>query len=64
MRKISSLINVKLDSEPVHGDNDKYIKIKIQIYGDKVIAKFHGKNIPKEKTAFKCLSLIMLDQSK
>ena len=52
---------MKLDSEPVYGFNNKYIKTKIKIYGDKVNTNFHGKNIPKEKTACKCLSLIMLD---
>ena len=61
MGKASSLINMKLDSEPVYGFNNKYIKTKIKIYGDKVNTNFHGKKIPKEKTACKCLSLIMLD---
>ena len=29
--KVSSLINKEFDSEPVYGDNDKYIKTKINI---------------------------------
>ena len=58
---VSSLINIEFDSEPVYGDNDKYIKTKIKIYRDKVNTNFHGKKIPKEKTAYKYLSLIMLD---
>ena len=28
MEKVESLLNIKLDSEPVYGDNDKYIKTK------------------------------------
>ena len=32
---VSSLINIKSDSEPVYGDNDKYMKKKIKSYGDK-----------------------------
>ena len=32
-------MNIEFDSEPVHGDNDKYIKIKIMLYGDKVNTK-------------------------
>ena len=28
--KVSSLMNIKFDSEPVYGDNDKYIKTKIK----------------------------------
>ena len=50
----------KFDSEPVYGDNDKYIKTKIKRYGDDVITNFQGKKTPKENTSCKCLSLIML----
>ena len=32
--KHGNLLNIKFDSEPVYGDNYKYIKIKIKIYGD------------------------------
>ena len=38
--KVSSLMNIKFYSEPVYGDNDKYIKIKIKIYGYKVNTNF------------------------
>ena len=58
--KISSLMNIEFDSEPVYGDNDKYIKTKIKLYGNKVNTNFHGKNLPKENASYKCLSLIML----
>ena len=34
-KKISSLINKESDSKPVHGNSDKYIKTKIELYGDK-----------------------------
>ena len=44
----NSLINKKVDSKPVYGDNDKYIKTKINSYEDKVITKFQGKKVPKE----------------
>ena len=30
--KISCLMNIEFDSEPVYGDNDKYIKTKIKMY--------------------------------
>ena len=33
--RVSSLINIEFDSEPVYGDNDKYIKPKIKLYEDK-----------------------------
>ena len=49
------------DSEPVYGDNDKHIKTKLKLYGDKINTNFQGKQIPKENTPYKCLLLIMLD---
>ena len=52
---------IKFDSEPVYGDDDKYIKAKINSYGDKVNTNFKGKKIPKENASYKCLSQIMLD---
>ena len=30
-RKVSNLMDIKFDSEPVYGDNVKYIKTKIKI---------------------------------
>ena len=54
-------MNTEFDSEPVYGDNDKYIKTKIKIYGDKVNTNLQSKKIPKENASYKCLSLIILD---
>ena len=54
-------MDTKFDSEPVYGDNDKYIKTKIKIYGDKAKTNFQGQKAPKENTLCKCLLLIMLD---
>ena len=45
--RVSNQINIKFDSEPVYGDNDKYIKTKIKMYEDRVNANFQGKNVPK-----------------
>ena len=59
--KISNLMNTKSDSEPIYGDNGKYIKTNIKSYGDKINTNFQGKKIPKENASYKCLSLIMLD---
>ena len=61
MGKISNLMNIKSDSEPVYGDNDKYIKTKIKMYEDRVNTNFQGKKVPKENASYKCLSLIVLD---
>ena len=46
--RVNNLMNIEFDSEPVYGDNDKYIKTKIKLYGDKVNTNFQGKIIPKE----------------
>ena len=31
-KKVKRLLSIKFGSEPIHGDNDKYIKTKIEIY--------------------------------
>ena len=54
-------MNIKFDSEPVYGDNDKYINTKIKLSGYKINTSFQGKKIPEENTPYKCLSLTMLD---
>ena len=61
MQRATNLMNAEFDSEPVYGDNEKYIKTKIKSYGDKVNTNFQGKKIPKENALYKFLSLIMLD---
>ena len=54
-------MDIKFDIEPVYGDNDKHIKTKIKIYGDKVNTNFQRKKVPRENASYNCLSLIMLD---
>ena len=58
---ITNLLNIEFDSEPVYGDNDKYIKTKIKMYEDRVNTNFQGKAVPKEDALYKCLSLIVLE---
>ena len=41
--KISNLMNIESDREAVCGDNDKYIKTKIRLYGDKIVTNVQGK---------------------
>ena len=47
-KKVKHLLNIKSDSEPEYGDNDKYIKTKIKIYDNNVNTSFHGKKVPKK----------------
>ena len=61
LEKISNLMNIEFDTEPVYGDNDKYIKTKIEMYEDRMNTNFQGKKVPKENASYKCSSLITLD---
>ena len=58
---MENLLNIKFDSEPVYGNNDKYIKTKIKVYAGNVNTNVQGKKIPKENASYRCLSLVMLD---
>ena len=58
--KISNLMNKEFDSEPVYGDNDKYIKTKIKVYEDRMNTNFQGKKVPKENASYKYLSLMLI----
>ena len=49
-------MRIDFESKPVYGDDDKYIKTKINM-----TANFHNKKMPIEKAPSKCLSIIMLD---
>ena len=59
-KKIEKLLEIKFDSKPVYGDNEKYIKTKIKTCGDSVIKNFHSGKMSKEKAPCKCWSIIML----
>ena len=54
-------MRIEFDSKPAYGDNDKYIKAKIKVYGGNVNTNFQGKEMPKEKVPCKSLTIIMLD---
>ena len=58
---IEKLLKIEFNSEPVYGDNDKYIKTNIKIYAGSMITNFKSKKMPKEKVLCKCLSIVMLD---
>ena len=60
-KRVEKLLKTEFDSEPVYGDNDKYIKTKIKIYAGSMITNFQRKKILKEKAPCERLSIIMLD---
>ena len=53
--KISNLINIEFDIEPVYGDNGKDIKSKMRMHEDRANTNFQGKKVPKENASYKCL---------
>ena len=56
--KIVKLMKINFESEPVYGDDDKYIKTKIKIYPGSMITNSHNK---KRKSTVPMLSIIMID---
>ena len=48
-KRVEKLLKIELDSKPVYGDDDKYIKTKTKI-GGSVNTNFQDKKMPKEKT--------------
>ena len=58
-------MSTDFDSQPVYGNDDKYIKTKIKTYKDSITTNFYNKKgskkIPEEKIPHKCLSIIILD---
>ena len=59
MGKIEGLMKINFESRPVYGDDDKYIKTKMQ--ASNIITNFYNKKMPKEKAPCKCLLIIMID---
>ena len=54
-------MKINFESNPVYGDDIKYINTKIKIYAGSIITNVHNKKMPKEKAPCKCLSIIILD---
>ena len=48
--RVEKLLKIEFDSEPVYGDNDKYIKTKIKIYPGSMITNFQSKENAKRKS--------------
>ena len=50
-KRTGKLLEIKFDSKPVYGGDEKHINTKIKKYGDSVIANFHGKKKAKRKSS-------------
>ena len=49
-KRVEKLLKIEFDSKPVYGDNDKYIKTKMKMYGGSVNTNSHGKKNAKRKS--------------
>ena len=45
-KKIEKLLKIEFDGKPVYGDDNKYIKTKIETYNDSIITNFQGRKMP------------------
>ena len=59
MKATQDLRNIKLNALPVY--DDRYIKSKIKIYGDKVHTNFHGLNVPEDDIEWKSFTVISIN---
>ena len=60
-KRVEKLLKIEFDRKHIYGDDDKYIKTKLIMYGGSMFTNFQGKKMPKEKAPCKCLSIIILD---
>ena len=60
-KRVEKLLEIEFDSKPIYGDDNKYLKTKIKIYGASVNTNLQDKKMLKEKAPCNCLSIIMLD---
>ena len=58
-KKIKKLVSVELDSQPVY--DEKYIKIRVKTFEDKVITKFTDNQIPNKNAHCSCAAAIRVD---
>ena len=48
-KRVEKLLKIEFDSKPVYGDDDKYIKTKMKVYGASVNTNFQDKKCQKKK---------------
>ena len=48
-KRVEKLLKIEFDSEPLYGDNDKYIKAKIEIFAGSMITNFQSKKCQRKK---------------
>ena len=56
---IEDLKNIKLNALPAY--NDRYIKIKIRTYDNKIYTNFRGLNVPEDDIACESFTVISID---
>ena len=48
--KTEKLMKIDSESNPVYGDDDRYIKTKIKIYTDSILTNFCNQKMPQGKS--------------
>ena len=57
--KIEEMQSISLNALPVY--DDRYIKTKISIFGDKIYDGFHGLNAPEDRVECESFTIISID---
>ena len=55
------LLRIDFESKPLYGDDNKYIKAKINMYANNMITNVNNQKMPNENAPCKLLSIIMID---
>ena len=65
MKKNEKLMKIDFNTKTTYGDDNKYIKTKLETYKDSIITNVYNKNgskkTPEEKVRHKCLPITILD---
>ena len=55
------LLRIDFESKPLYGDDNKYIKAKINMYANNMITNVNNKKMRNENAPCKLLSITMID---
>ena len=51
--------NIKFHSQPIY--ENKYLKVKVRVFGGNIKTNFLGNGLPKENTYYTCIACITVD---
>ena len=56
---IKNKLNIKFHSQPIY--ENKYLKVKVRVFGGNIKTNFLGNGLPKENTYYTCIACITAD---